>query len=315
MLRPLLRLTKVLVLAFAGFATAFIVWNWQPDRPVSELAQKWAQPPSEFRDIAGMKVHVRDEGPRADPVPVILIHGTSSSLHTWSGWADELKKTRRVIRFDLPGFGLTGPSPEADYTVNAYVRFMGAFLDHYGLRRVVLAGNSLGGDIAWQTAHAIPERVEKLVLVNSAGYKLDAQSIPIGFRIASIPVLNKLGTVVLPRRLIVQSLQNVYGDPSKVTDELVDLYFDMAVRAGNRTALAQRFAQADFGKNAENITQLKLPVLILWGGRDKLIPPTNGERFKQDIAASKLMILPELGHVPHEEGPSQTLMPVIEFLR
>jgi pimeloyl-ACP methyl ester carboxylesterase len=95
-----------------------------------------------------MRVHVRDEGPREDPRPIVLLHGTSSSLHTWNGWAQALRSERRVIRFDLPGFGLTGPAPDGDYAIDHYVAFMRQMLDHYGIEHCVLVGNSFGGWIA-----------------------------------------------------------------------------------------------------------------------------------------------------------------------
>jgi pimeloyl-ACP methyl ester carboxylesterase len=111
------------------------------------------------------------------------------------------------------------------------------------------------------------------------------------------------------------SVRNIYGDPSKVTPELVDRYFDMTVRAGNRRALGQRFAQADFGANAGSIAELKLPTLIVWGGRDRLVPPGDAERFHRDIVGSRLVIFPDLGHVPHEEDPPRTAVAVIDFLQ
>src|SRR5262245_60271035 len=94
----------------------FVAATWAPDRPVADLQDKWAPPPSFSIEVRGMQVHTRDEGPRTDDVPIVLLHGTSASLHTWDGWADGLKAQRRVIRFDLPAFGLTGPAPDGDYT-------------------------------------------------------------------------------------------------------------------------------------------------------------------------------------------------------
>jgi pimeloyl-ACP methyl ester carboxylesterase len=154
--------------------------TWAPDRPVEELKARWAQAPSQFITVQGMQVHVRDEGPRDDPVPVVLLHGTSASLHTWEGWTGALKGQRRVIRFDLPGFALTGPHPHDDYSIDAYVRFVVATLDRLGIARCVLAGNSLGGQIAWAVAATHPTRVERLVLVDAAGYPFEPQSVPIG---------------------------------------------------------------------------------------------------------------------------------------
>jgi len=293
---------------------AFIAANWAPDQPVSALAARWAPPPSKFVEIAGMNVHLRDEGPADDPVPIILIHGTSASLHTWEGWVAVLRSHHRVISFDLPGFGLTGPSPTGDYSTAANVRFMRSLLDQLAIQHCVLAGNSLGGDIALETVFAMPDRVEKLILVDSGGYPSVSTSVPIGFRIARLPVLNKLMRSILPRGLIESSLRDVYGEPAKVTPALVDRYFDMTLREGNRDALLQRFGQTDFGNSAGRITALKLPTLIIWGGRDRLIPPENAEHFHRDIAASQLVIFDDLGHVPQEEDPARTVAVVEKFL-
>ncbi|MCU0805294.1 MAG: alpha/beta fold hydrolase, partial [Burkholderiales bacterium] len=168
-----MRLLAGSVAALVLVVSAFVAINWAPDRPVSALKQRWAPPPSTFVEVAGMQVHLRDEGPRDDATPVVLLHGTSASLHTWQGWADALKDERRVIRFDLPGFGLTGPTPDGVYTMDAYVRFVLAMLDRLGVQRAVLAGNSFGGSVAWATALAAPDRVAKLVLVDSAGYPMN----------------------------------------------------------------------------------------------------------------------------------------------
>jgi pimeloyl-ACP methyl ester carboxylesterase len=301
---------SVLLLALAAAVAA----SWAPDRPLSELKARWAQPPSAFVPVQGMNVHLRDEGPRTDPVPIVLLHGTSSSLHTWDGWAGELKANRRVIRFDLPGIGLTGPAPDADYRIERYVRFVAAMLDALGVSRCVLAGNSFGGQVAWETALAHPGRVDRLILVDAAGYPLQPVSVPIGFRIARIPLLNRLMEFTLPRRLIESSVRNVYGDPGRVTPELVDRYFELTLREGNRRALVERFRQAPAGIHPERIAALRVPTLILWGGRDRLLPPGDAQRFHRDIAGSRLVVFDELGHVPQEEDPAASVAAAKQFL-
>jgi len=303
-------LAGALLLLVAGFTAM----NWAPDRPVSELAARWAEPPSTFIDVAGMRVHVRDEGLRDDPVPIILLHGTSASLHTWDGWVRELEQDRRVIRVDMPGFGLTGPTPDGDYTIAAYVRFATAVLDHFGIEHCVLAGNSFGGWVAWETALAQPGRVNALILVDSAGYAIRSQSVPIAFRIAQIPVLNRLMEVTLPRSMIESSVRNVYGHPDKVTPELVDRYYEITLRQGNRKSLVQRFVQAPLGIDEERIKELKVPTLILWGGRDRLIPLEYAGLFNRDIAGSELVVFDDLGHVPQEEDATRTVGAVKAFL-
>jgi pimeloyl-ACP methyl ester carboxylesterase len=307
-------LIGVALLLVLTIGTALIL-SWAPDRSVEELSARWAPPPSEFVRIGGMRVHLRDEGPRSGATPVVLLHGTSASLHTWDGWAESLRAERRVIRFDLPGFGLTGPTPDRVYRIERYVETVVALLDRLGVRRAILAGNSFGGQVAWQTALAHPQRVERLILVDAAGYPMAPQEVPIGFRIARTPWLAPLMRVVLPRGFIESSVRNVYGDPSKVTEELVDRYYELTLRAGNREALRERFAQAQAGPGAERIRELTLPTLILWGGQDRLIPPADGERFAHDIAGSELVVFDDLGHVPHEEDPVRTLAAVQAFLQ
>jgi pimeloyl-ACP methyl ester carboxylesterase len=192
--------------------------------------------------------------------------------------------------------------------------FMKATLDHFAIEHCVLVGNSFGGWIAWETALAEPGRVDRLVLVDAAGYPLDSVSVPIGFRVAKIPVLNQLVKVTLPRGLVESSLRNVYGDPSRVTPELVDRYFDLTTRAGNREALVQRFRQSPPGVDAPRIAGIRTPTLILWGGRDRLIPPVHAERFCRDIAGSQVVTFDDLGHVPQEEDPERTLAVALPFL-
>lgn len=303
--------------ALVVLAAVAVVATWAPDKPVEELKPRWAQPPSQFIAIDGMQVHLRDEGPRDDPLPIVLIHGTSASLHTWEGWAAALRRQRRVIRFDLPGFALTGPNRQNDYSAEAYVRFVTAVMDQLGVQRFVLAGNSLGGQVAWATAVALPQRVARLVLVDASGYPLESASVPpslpLGFRIARMPVLRSLTQYTLPRSVVEKSVRNVYGDPSKVTPELVDLYMDMTLRAGNRQALGRRMDQGYTGEVA-GLKTLAVPTLILWGGQDRLVPLEFGQRFARDIAGSKLVVFDDLGHVPHEEDPGRTVAVVKAFL-
>ena len=303
-----------LLLVFGLTLAAFVALNWAPDRPLDELTARWAPPPSQFVEIDGMSVHLRDQGRRDDPEPIVLLHGTSASLHTWEGWVKELARQRRVISLDLPGFGLTGPFPDGDYRVEHYTQFLLALLDHLRVNRVVLVGNSFGGQLAWRFALAHPERSARLVLVDAAGYPRNAESVPIGFRLAGIPALAPLMSRLLPRSMIESSVRNVYGDPDKVDDGLVERYYQLTLRAGNRQALRQRFAQAPSGELHERIGELELPTLIIWGGRDRLIPVSNAERFAADIEGSQLVLFEALGHVPQEEEPQRTVAVLISFL-
>ena len=306
----LLRLLGVLLLAAAlGFAA-----TKAEDRSLESLLPLWAPAPSEFIDLKGQLVHVRDQGPSDDPLPIVLIHGTSASLHTWEGWVAALSPTRRVISFDLPGFGLTGPAITGDYSIEAYSAFVRQLLAHLKIERAVLVGNSLGGEVAWTVAADRPELAAGLILVDASGYDFKPEAVPLGFYTARLPGASYLSQFLLPRQLVSSSVRSVYGDPGKVTPELVDRYFELTLRAGNRQALHQRLVQMRFGNHIDRLKQLRLPTLILWGERDRLIPPANGQAFARDIAGSQLLVLPGLGHVPHEEDPAASVAPVQAFL-
>lgn len=304
----------ILVFVLTGMVGAAVVLTWAPDRTVAQLTPRWASAPSQFMKHDGLDVHLRDEGPRDDPLPIMLLHGTSASLHTWQPWVNELARSRRIITMDLPGFGLTGPRADADYSIGMYVRFVAGLLDALRVRQVVLGGNSLGGEIAWNVVLSHPDRVKRLILVDSAGFPLNPESIPIGFRIARIPGLNRLMTHLLPRPMVEASVRNVYGDPSRVTPELVDRYFELTLRAGNRAALVSRLRIMRFVDPGPALASLRVPTLIIWGGRDRLIPAEHGRLFAGAIAGSRLVVFDGLGHVPHEEGAAETLAAVRAFI-
>ncbi len=305
-----------ILIAIAVLFAAYLAATWAPERSLDELRSRWAPSPSIFLDVAGMQVHVRDEGPREDECPLLLIHGTSSSLHTWDGWVQALKSKRRVIRFDLPGFGLTGPTPDGTYTIDRDISVAIAILDRLNIRRCVAGGNSLGGTIAWRTALTHPSRIQKLILVDSGGYSTPAISVPIAFRLADLQTrIDWLVKNTLPRPIITQTLRSVFADPSRVTPEMVERSYELSLREGNRIALFERYRQRQpFGALEHRIPELKLPTLILWGAHDRLTPPEAARRFHADIVGSKLVIFDDLGHVPQEEDPARTVLPVKEFL-
>src|SRR5262249_37087241 len=127
-------------------------------------------------------------------------------------------------------------------------------------------------------------------------------------------LLNRLLEHSLPRGVVDDSVRNVYGDPSKVDAALVDRYYDLTLREGNRHALAERMRLAPDGDLASEIPRLKLPTLIISGGRDHLIPPDAAQHFHHDVAGSQLVIFDDLGHVAHEEDPARTAAAVARFL-
>jgi len=310
----ILKYSLYLLLTLAVFLGIYLYSNLAYDKSVTELSKRWAPEPSKFLNVAGMNIHYRDEGPKSDKAPIVLIHGTSASLHTWDGWVEELKAQRRVIRFDLPAFGLTGPDPQNNYTIEHYAEVVIAVLDKLKVDNSLLAGNSLGGYIAWATAVFYPDRVSKLILVDASGYPYDPESVPLAFKLSQNPIASRLLKNVLPKSLVEKSIKNVYGNPDLVTEELVNRYYELSLREGNRSALKARFEQTLPGALIEKIHTINVPTLLIWGRKDRLIPLKFGKQFEQEIVNSELIVFDDLGHVPHEENPQATVSAVLKFL-
>ena len=317
-----MRLIGLLLLALA----IVLAWAKAPERSAESLVAAWAPPPSDFAPWHDMVVHFRDQGPRNARPPVVLLHGTASSLHTWEGWVQDLARSHRVITLDLPGFGLTGPWLGRDagrpYNAEEDARFVLDFLRQRGVERMVLGGNSLGGEVAWKAAALAPERVAGLILVASAGLPLGAtpeqpSGAPGQTRLpswlGSAPV-QWLGEHLLPQSLVTRSLHQLWGDPARLTATSTQRHFELMLRQGNRAALLQRLAQWQPGRDVAQLRNITAPALILWGDRDPLLPVDQGRLMAQLMPRAELVVLPGLGHVPQEEDPPHSLPPVLRFL-
>ena len=303
-------LLLLLVLAIAIF--------WKNDIPVEDLKKKYANAASQFTEVDGLQVHFRDEGNPNDSLPIVLVHGTGASLHTWEAWVTALKGEHRVITFDLPAYGLTGPNQTGVYSMAYYTQFLAKFLEKRQIKTCILGGNSLGGAITWQFALAYPDKVAQIILVDAAGYPMQSKSMPIAFQLAAMPVLSNILKNVTPRSIAKNSLLNVYVQDEKVTDVLIDRYFELTLRTGNRQAFIDRIKLRDLEKGDANylkINTLNMPTLILWGAGDELIPPSVGQRFHDDLPHDTLVVLPNLGHTPMEEDAETTVQIVKAFLK
>jgi pimeloyl-ACP methyl ester carboxylesterase len=307
---------------FVGLIVILLLIICERDRPVEELIPLYANKDSKFMPIMGMKVHYRDEGVATDTLPLILLHGMSSSLNTWDSVVIDLKKHRRVISLDLPGFGLTGPSPEMAYNFPYYSKFIDSFATRLQIKRFILAGNSMGGAISWNYALHNPSRLAKMILIDAAGYPKKGESGSLGFKIASTPVINNLLLYATPKALVRKSLETVYYDQSRVTDEQVERFHDVAIREGNREAALLIFKgsfQGDskrfLNSNVSRIAEIKTPTLILWGDKDNLIGVNNVDNFLKDIQGSKAEIYKNVGHVPMEEVPGKVAASILAFVQ
>lgn len=284
-----------------------------PDLPLDELKARYQLPTSRYVRIAGVDAHVVEEG---QGPPLVLLHGLMASLHTWDGWAEALADRFRVIRVDLPGFGLTGPDPLRRYHGTDLVAFLEALRSALDVgENMYLAGSSLGGFLAWNYAVTYPERVRRMVLLDPLAYTLE----PLPFiRALGSPAGRWLGARVDPRRSVELGVYDVFGDASNVSPQAIRRYQDLAMRPGNRAALSDYCAMLmellHHNPYERQVAKLSVPTLLMWGSRDRWIPVSQVERWRADVADLHVQLYEGVGHVPMEESPAQTAADASAFL-
>jgi len=296
------RLLIAIILLVVGYLSV------TPDLPLDFLKNKYAAAPSKFMELNELRIHYRDEG-TGDAI--VLVHGTGASLHTWNAWAQELSQTHRVIRLDLPAYGLTGKDPKKRYSSKDYVDLIDAFLKELNVNQFHLAGNSLGGLVSWLYASYHPDKVQKLILIDPSGFP--SKKSPMVISLAKTPGINMLIRYVTPKAFIKKNLKEVYYNPDLISTQILDRYYELTLAPGNRTAFIDR-AKIEREDYTDRLGLITNPTLILWGAEDAWIPLKNAYRFEEKIATSTVVVMKETGHLPMEEKPAKSLAITLDFL-
>ena len=281
--------------------------------PVQELENKYYGTGSKTLELGDQQVRYRDEG--QGPV-LVLIHGVCASLHTWDGWTEQLRDHYRIIRMDLPGFGLSPLSDATIYERRRAVEFLDRMFQAMGLERFYLAGNSLGGYLSWIYTDAHPEKVEKLILVDSAGFRL---KMPWMMKFASTWPFSMFSRHMMPRFMMTDAVEQVYGDPGRIAPGVKERYFELAMRPGGKSdyvdifkALGREFSKPDVSRG---ISEISVPTLIMWGDKDTWIPyPEQLEKWRRALPEAQVAIYAGAGHIPMEEMPVETARDALAFL-
>jgi len=305
------------LLLFAGF------WLFEPDFDAAEVDAKYTNHSSQFfKSAENAQIHFRDQGNPEGP-PLVLVHGSNASLHTWEPWIKILGANYRVITLDLPGHGLTGAVPSNRYDSTAQLQTVAALTAHLGIKRFALGGNSMGGGVTWRYALQNPQQVAAMILVDASGlpeWREQQGDGPLAFRLLRKKWFRSIAIHLDTKSLTAQGLRSAFHDTSKVTDDMIDLYYNMSMRAGTRGATLKRFADyrstdPASAKTEADLVTLTIPTLILWGETDALTPVRNATRFAQSLPDAKLIVYPEVGHLPMEEIPQRSAADALEFLQ
>lgn len=298
---------------------------YSKDKPLAQLLEKYSDEHSYFLKVEDINVHVKVKG---EGEPIFLIHGSFASLHTWEEWERELSPFFMTVSMDLPGHGLTGPDELHRYGIVDYASLVFGIADQLGIDEFHIAGNSMGGAVALKMASDYPERILSLNLIDAAGapsaakpevkendkpvVKNERNSKFSIFSLVQDPFFGKMITKFTPKFLFKINLKQVFGDDSKITSDLVDRYYDMMMREGNRQATLDRLTtRKPYEIDWDNIT---MPVLIMWGALDSWIPLRAGEALHAKLPQSTFKVYADAGHVPMEEIPTETVIDYLAFL-
>ncbi len=289
-----------------------------PDTDPAQMREKYANEQSSFAESAqSLRVHYRDQG-NPTGAAIVLLHGNSSSLHTWEPLVERLGGDFRVVTLTLPGHGLTGPNADHDYSFAGMSEAVDAVVDELGLNRFVLGGNSMGGWLAWRYALANPDKVDVLILLDASGMPLrEGETEPplnLGFRLLKNPAGRFVIQRFTPRSAVKKSALQSVSVKSVVTDDVVDRYWELLRLPGNRRAAAER-ARADREiQYSDRVGEITAPTLIIWGKEDQLIYASAAQTFKERLPHSEVRIYEGVGHLPMEEAPDRTAQDIETFL-
>ena len=295
-MREVLRDGSIL-LALASLGA--MAWLYTPDESRARLEAEYARPPSMFLDILELRLHVRDTGPRTAPA-VVFLHGFGGSLQTWESWSRDLARDHRVVRYDLPGFGLTGADPTGDYSDARGTAVLLALMQRLGIGRASIVGHSMGGRIAWTFASEHLDRVDRLVLVSPDGFA----SPGLVYGVApKMPAMMRALPYVMPPFLLRAAMAPAFVNERVLTPPLFRRYRDMMLAPGVRRAIVARMSQSVLVDPRPLLRRIAAPTLLLWGEQDAMIPFSNAADFSAALPNATLVALPGTGHIPQEEAP------------
>jgi pimeloyl-ACP methyl ester carboxylesterase len=287
-----------------------------PDIPYETLEAKYADSASHFVDLpGGFRVHYQDEGGPGSPL-LVLLHGFGDSYTSWEGWVRDLKGKFHIITLDFPGHGLTRAPEGYQLSGDGLADLVDAFAAQLALPKFAVAGNSMGGGVAWQLAVRHPQRINALILVDAAGFPNEKPpgAVPLAFKILRYPIGRAILRNIDSRPLIDEGLKTDVYDKTLITPALVDRWAEFQRAPGHRAILMSVNPSAFNQAAAAVLDKISVPTLILHGENDVLIEPASARKFAAAIPGAKVLIYPNAGHLPQIEIPQRSAADVAQFL-
>ncbi len=319
------RILKRLGIFIVSILVIFIISGIHLDIPREELESRYAKGLSQFLDLPdGTRIHFRDEGLPEKPT-IVLLHGFNGSLFNFERLVPFLIKDFRLISLDLPGFGLTGATPIADYSTEAFIDTVTLLTKELGIEKFSIAGNSMGGGVAWRYALKYPTKIESLILLSSSGVVTEEDlkrfedrknKSPIVWKLMSSGILKKFLNFYTPKFFATQGLKASVYDQDLATKEYAMQFHDLVLLEGSRSAiLSMSIGSRSRVYGPEVLSDISAPTLVIHGQEDNIINYESSLVFKDNIDVVEIKIYPLVGHLPMYEAPQRTAHDVKVFFR
>ena len=285
-----------------------------PRLSVAELRKKYRDPQSRFMTIKGVEIHYKDEGPRRAPV-LFMVHGSQSSVRTWDRITQLLKGRYRVIRYDIPGYGLSGPATDEAAASVQPVEIAEGLVDSLGVKKLTFVGVSSGGTMGMYLAAKRPELVERLILSNTPSdpVKTDHLVQPQSFLDAQARAVK---TGYQDMTFWNEYLSYFAGDPKRISAKTRAEYYDFNRREKEKHPIALVARIGDGKQAAIEMAKVKAPTLLAWGTGDPLLPESAANaiaRYLSNAQISRLM-MPDVGHYPPLEIPDRFARIIADYV-
>lgn len=310
MLKKIFQALAALVLLVFAVVVAAVFFRPNQILSNSEARKVLTLPSSHFINWRGADIHYTDEGKGPN---VLMIHGFGGSYRNFDSLANLMSSDFRVVRVDLPGFGLSDfpQVTEQEDFIADYREYLSFIIDTLHLDSVCVIGNSMGGGMAWMMAVDHPQKVSKLVLLNSAGYDTKAVAEKLAmFKYKSVGKIFERG---MPMFMSKGGVEKCFADHSKIDPAMAIINNKFSNREGNLNHMLN-LARAKQFPDSALIKKVACPTLIVWGKQDEIIPVEHSTRFKRDIANSKLVVYDPCGHVPMTECSHDLNRDIRQFL-
>ena len=301
----------------------FIFSGIYKDISREELEIKYATGASQFLNLSdGTRIHYRDEGEPDLPV-ILFLHGFNGSLFNFEKLIPLLKEEFRLVSLDLPGFGLTGAIPSNDYSNESFIKTVNSVIDHLKISKFSIAGNSMGGGVAWRFALSYPNKIESIILLSSSGIYSKEQrksleksnrDTPWVWKLMRSKVVNYFLSYYTPKFFATQGLQTSVFDENLATKELAYQFHELTLLKGSRKAILSMFSNRK-GDNygADALRSITSPLLAIHGEEDNIIPYSSSFIFQDNIKDVELKIYPNVGHLPMYEAPEKVAEDIKQF--